>query len=378
MNSLPYQAVAKICSFTDDDTIFNLICTCRSFCALMNIAKDEILFQKTNEITYGLNVLKQTIREFSIIPYNVYNFENINVVKNYIGENINCIQHTYHVSSPDTEKRYSTYYFNADLLANDLLSSVKVKGEIYILTFEFQTSRSFYDKLTDGFMSILPVDENGYKEILSYFIPYVYFRLFPFSNIILKIQHIGDIDIKTTFVNFDNHHRNIIENLTFRRCNVVFTHAVIPDMLSSNLAYNTSRHNMLVQVYPSFISKGFCVVLKKDMKNIIEDPCKVIKSIEIDLYKRHSFNIVTKTFNFSCKTLTVDKLMRTGFYNLNFKLNENCLYIPLNNINFRNISQTILKFIFHKNVEITGLLDIIYFGDNMIMNKDGYGSRYYW
>ncbi len=376
MEFLPNQVIAKIFSLTDDETIFNFSCVCKLYFNVMNVAKNEITFQKNNEITYGLNILKECIPEFGVVPYDVYNFEHINVINNYIEQNINTIEHKYHLSCPYHDKRYTTYYFNAELLINDLLTSVKVKGEIYRITFEFQASGSFYSNITDGLLNILPTDENDYKEVLSYFVPYVYFRLFPFSNILLKIQHIGDIDIQTTFVNFDNHHRNIIENLTFRRCNTVFTHTIIPDMLLS-ISFDHSSKCILRQVYPSFISKGFIIVLKEN-NCIFENPCDIIKSIEIDCYCRGSPNVITKTYKFNSKYLIVNKVINKGYYNLNFKIKNNCLYIPLDNVNFRHISQTIFKVIFYDNIKAEGVMDIIYLGHNMIMNKDGISSRYYW
>lgn len=376
MEVLPHQVLAKICSVTNDDTIFSLACTCKSYQRAVNIAKNEIIFQRNNEVSYGLNILREAIPDFSIVPYDIYNFKNVNIIEKYIGENINCIGHTYHVSSDENVIRFTTYYFNPELLANDLMTSVRVKGDILRLTFEFHTLRSFCDNLTDGFLNSLPSDDDGYKEILSCFVPYVYFRLFPFSNIILKMQHVGDIDIKTTFVNFDNHHKSIIENLTFRRHDVVFTHAIIPDMLCANLAINTSTNSCLFQVSPSFISKGFVIVLKTNGKNI-KKPYNVIKSVEITLYDKSSPSIPTISFSFDSKHLLVERLKRKGMYNLGFQLNNDCLYIPISNVNFTYASQTVFKFIFH-NCNINLLADVVYFSDNMIMNTHGFGSRFYW
>lgn len=376
MEILPCHVLAKICSITDDDTIYSIACTCRSYLMTMNASKNEILFQRNHEKTYGLNVLKEAIPEFSIVPYNVHNFENINVIKKYIGENISCIDYKYHFASQANVKQFTTYYFGAELGANDLLTSVRIMGDIYRLTFEFtlHTSCSLLDKMTDGFWKILPSDEEGYKEVLSHFVPYVYFKLFPFSGLVLKIQHIGDIDIKTTAVNFDNHHQRILEDITFRRINTVFTHTIIPDMICSNLVFDSSNKCIQFPVYPSFISKGFAVITKGSAKNI----GTIIKSIEIELYDKSLPSILTKLYKFNSKLVSVDKVKKSGLYNLTFELKNNCLYIPLNNINFRYVSQTIFKIVLHDNVDDKGLIDIVYFSHNMIENKGVFGSRYYW
>jgi hypothetical protein len=235
--------------------------------------------------------------------------------------------------------------------------------------------------MTDGFLNILPVDYQGYKEILNHFLPYIYFKLFPFSEIILKIQHVGDIDIIMTFMNFSKHHNEIIADLTYRRYNTVFTSVIIPEMLYSNFHYNTSNMFALIQVYPSFISKGIILTMKHD-NNIINKPQDIIKNIKIDLYNKQSPQIITHSYNFNSKRLYCGNMKKTKFYNLNFQLNDCCLYIPLENVNFNYVSKTIIKLIFHKNCNIKygnqGCIDIMYFNKNMIRNKDGFGSRYYW
>jgi hypothetical protein len=375
MDILPCPVLAKICSFTDDDTIYNLACSHRSIYTLINAAKNDVLFQRYNEKTYGLNVLREAIPEFSIVPYNVHNFENINVLKNYIGENISCIGNDYHFASQSKEKQFTTYYFGVEIGRNDLLTSVKIKGTIYRITFEFtlHTSCAVLDKMTDGFWNALPADEEGYKEVLSHFVPYIYFKMFPFTGLILKIQHIGHIDIKTTAVNFDNHHKRILEDLTIRRNNTIFTHIIIPDMVCSNLAFDASEGFILFPVYPSFISKGFAIIIKD-----YERPCDIIKSIEMYLCDKSSPSVVRKSYKFNSKLLCVDKVKKSDLYNLTFALNGNCLYIPLNNVNFRYVSQTLFKINFHNNVDNKGLVDVVYFSHNMIENRGAFGSRYYW
>lgn len=383
METLPCPVLAKICSLTDDDTIYNLACSYRSIHTLVNAAKNDILFQKNNEKTYGLNILREATPEFSVVPYNVHNFENINVIKNYIGQNISCPGYNYNFASHGNVKQFTIYEFGAELGRNDLLTSVRIKGDIYRLTFEFtlHTSCALLDKMTDGFWNILPTDEEGYKEVLSHFVPYVYFKMFPFSGLILRILHIGNIDIKTTAVNFDNHHKRILEDLTFRRNDIVFTHTIIPDMMCSNQAYDASKKFVMFPVYPSFISKGFVIIIKNNERNI-QNTCQIVKSIEIDLYDKSSPSTLTKSYKFNSKLLCIDKVVKSGLYNLNFTLNDNCLYIPLNNVNFRYVSQTIFKIVFHNDVDVDvdnkGLIDIVYFSHNMIENRGAFGSRYYW
>lgn len=380
MDSLPNNLIGKICSLTDDETIYNFGCSSQLNNQVINNNKKDIIFHRDNELNYELNVLKQAIPEFSIVPYNIHNFENLNIVSQYIGENIGYIKHKFHVSSPNTKQCYTTYYVNSDLLANDLMTSVKVKGDIQKLSVEFTAPRSFIDNMTDGFMNILPTDEQGYKEILKHFLPYIYFKLFPFSEIILRIQHIGDIDIDMTYVNFSKHIDDIIGNLTYRRSNIVFTSAIIPEMLYSNLNFDTKSEHLLFEINPSFISKGFVFIVKQNNK-VINNPHEVIKTINIDLYDKISPQIITHSYIFNSRRLYGDKIKKSKFYNLNFQLNNDCLYLPLENINFNHVSKTIVKISFYginTDYDNTGFIDIVYFSKNMIMSKDGFGSRYYW
>lgn len=377
MDNLPYQTVAKICSFTDDDSIFSLVCTCKSYCTLMNIAKNEICFQRKHQIAYGLNILRDAIPEFSIVPYDVYNFDNVNVVNKYIGENIETVQHKHYVSSPSSEKLFTTYCFNIELLRNDILTSVKIKGKVHNIYFQFHSSHTFYDNMNEGFWSILQTDEQGYKEVLSCFMPYIYFRIFPSSFIVLKIRHTGDIDIRSTFVNFDDYHKSIIENITFRQSDVVFTHAIIPEMLKKNLPFDNNKKSLSFEVYPSFISKGFLFVLRSDGKSI-DLPSKIVKLVEIELYQNSIPSNVTKRFTFDSRSISMNRIKKSMFYNLKFDFNDNCLYIPLNNVNFRYVHKTVIRVTFHDDINVIGLLDVIYLSDNMIVNKHGFGSRYYW
>lgn len=378
MDILPDHLIGKICSLTDDDTIFNIGCSSKLNSKTMGKSKDAIMFHRDNEPTYGLNALQNALPQFNIVPYDIHNFDNSNIISSYIGENVENIQHKVHVSSPDTTKRFTTYYFNTDLLSNDLMTSVKVKGNITKLSFEFATKRSFIDNMTDGFLSVLPVDEFGYKEILNDFLPYVYFKLFPFSEIILRIQHIGDIDINMTFVNFSRHHNEIIANLTYRRSNILFTYAIIPEMLYTNLAYDTGNGFVSFQVYPRFISKGIIIVVKQN-NSIIEKPQEVIKNVNIDLYDTKSPEMIAYSFKLNSKRLYCGSIKKTKFYNLNFQVNDNCLYIPLENINFNYVSNTLIKLSFYDIQHSSeGFIDVIYLSKNMIRTKNGFGSRYYW
>lgn len=379
MDILPNHLIGKICSFTDDNTIFNFACSSKSNSLIINENKKEIIFHRDNELTYELNVLKEYIPDFSPIPYNIDYFEKLNVVSPYIEEHIGYIEQKVHISSPDKEKRYTTYYFNADLLATDVLTSVRVKGDICKLSFEFATTRSFIHNMTDSFLEILPVDKEGYIEILNHFLPYIYFKLFPFSEIILRIQHVRDIDINMTFKNFSNHHNEIIANLTFRRCNTVFTYAVIPEMLYSNLCFDTSKEHLLFEIYPpSFISKGIVLIMKNINHNIIDKPQDIIKTIKLDLYNKQSPLVITHSYLFNSRNVYCGHIKNSKFYNLNFELNNCCLYIPLENVNFNYVSKTVVKISYYDTQCNKGYIDIMYFSKNMIMNKDGFGSRYYW
>lgn len=380
METLPQDVIGKICSFTDDETIHHVSCANKLLHQIINACKERILFYRNEESTYETNFLKDAVEEINAIPYDFHNFDKLNVIKPYLGENIECIEHRHHVSSPDNQKRYNTYYFNAELLANDILTSVKIKGDIHKITFEFGTSKSFYDNMTNSFWHILPCDSEGYKELLTDFLSYVYFRIFAFSEIILKIVHSGDIDIKTTFVNFDKHHRTIIENLTFRRQDEIFSYALIPSMLLSNHMINTKYDHVYFQVFPAFISTGFVIVIKTDDGMMIENPCQVVKNINIDIYSKTAPCIVHKSYLLNSRRLTPEKIKKNKLYNLEFDISK-CLYIPLENVNFDNVSQTVMKVTFHKEHEFINseiMIDVLYFGKNMILNKHGFGAKYYW
>ena len=377
MDTLPNHLIGKICSLTDDDTIFNIGCSSKSNNQIIQKSKDDIKYHCDNQSTYELNVLKEKITELCPIPYNIHDFEKLNVVSPYIRENIGYIEQKVHISSPDEDKRYTTYYFNTDVFTNDLLTSVKVKGNIYNLSFELATTRSFLHNMTDGFISILPVDEQGYTEILNHFLPYIYLQLFRFSEIILRIQHVEDIDIIMTYAHFSQHHNELIANLTYRRNNVVFTYAIIPEMLYSNLCFDTNKDNVIFEIYPSFISKGIVFIIKQNDK-VINNPHQVVNTIEIDIYAKINQEIPSHTYKLNSRKLLGSNIKKSEFYNLNFKIDNKCLYIPLENINFRYARKTIVKMSFNQNHHITGSMDVMYFSKNMIMNKDGFGSRYYW
>jgi hypothetical protein len=149
-------------------------------------------------------------------------------------------------------------------------------------------------------------------------------------------------------------------------------------MLYSNLYFDTNIGHVLFNIYPSFISKGIVLIVKQ-YSNVINNPQEVIKTINIDLYDKISPEIVTHSYKLNSKRLYGDKIKKSKFYNLDFQVNNNCLYIPLENINFYHVSKTIVKLSFHNiNHDKQGFIDVIYFSKNMIMNKNGFGRRYYW
>jgi hypothetical protein len=376
MELVPVEVIAQICSYTDDDTIFNFASSSRKFNSIVKSARHMIEFFRNNEPTYELNVLNNIPSEITAIPYNIHNLENCNVIKPYIEDNLGIVEHKYQISSIDDTERYTTHYFNADLLANDLIKSVKVKGNIIKISFQINNEGSFYDSMTNAFINLLPTDEQGYTEILTHFIPFIYIRIFPLCNIVIRIYHIGNVEIKSTFYNLFSHTIQTIDDNTIRRCDKLFTYVLIPEMLYSNKSLNNSK---LFQVYPSWISKGFAIVLK-NKKHIINNPDSVIKEIHLSIL---SSSFTSSTYKLNSKKIMSNKIINNKIYNLNFDI-QNCLYIPLENINFtriKNTHQVIINVVYHKehtykNDEL--MIDVIYFNKNMILNERGFGSRYYW
>lgn len=69
MDNLTPDVVAQICALTDDNTIFNLACSCKTFNKLLQSSRGQTLFYRNTHPNYELNSLKDISNEFKYIPY---------------------------------------------------------------------------------------------------------------------------------------------------------------------------------------------------------------------------------------------------------------------------------------------------------------------
>lgn len=275
--------------------------------------------------------------------------------------------------------------------SKDLLTSVKLKGNVKCVSIEFTSSGTFYDNITDGVLNTLPIDEQGYKEVLSYFVPFIYFKLFAFDDVKIKITHVGDVEVVKTYMNFCIHHDLLFRIMTVGTYDRLFTDALLPYMLVSNAPIG-KKHINTFEVKPCFISKGIAIIIK-DAKGVLKNPDDVIQYVEIDVFGKCYIQDPNKSLTnaeiqaqlkgtpkrshkISSKRLLSENIVDTSLYNLCFPL-QHCLYIPLDNVNFSLVEHTKVKVYLDKEYSSDQWnLDIVYYGMNLICNMYGFGSRY--
>jgi hypothetical protein len=354
---LPIDLIATICSKTDDETIYNLVCSSTPINNVINKGKEQIILDRRNEPLYDINTLIFNYPQYSVIPYNIHNFRNMCGLNGILCENIGYREHIHRVYISDDSIDHTVIMVPKK---GNLLTSIKLKGDVRNVSIELGERNTFYDNLYQSFLSLLPTDDDGYKEVLTHFTPCFSFNGLSQTEIRVRISFVGDTYCKCTYMYFDKHHTDIINNIS----NDFNTHAIIPHMLKEDLHVN----NSLVKYFnidKLFISKGVAVVSRNNTNtNAVRNP---IKFIEVIIDNLHSHKV-------SSHLLQHGKITKHKLYNLPFDIKD-CIYVPLEGVNFNNVESGTLKITFENDNEHN--IDVIYFGYNMIFNKFGVGGRLY-
>ena len=404
MERLDTNIIAQICAMTDDDTIYNFACSSKTYNNLVQLSKERIEFQRNACPNYELNSLNNTNNVFvdthdelkNNTIYNaihnfacdntIYNFVysklflNTTVLKSYCNSSLEChVEKDCFCSSNEQAQGLLVVACDGK---NDILKSLKVKGDITNISLQFSASNTFYDNLSNAFLSSLPTDEHGYKEVFSHFIDSLYFKLFRFCDFIMRITYVGTIEVVKTYMNFEHYHRHLFQDLLRQRAiekNTFYTLVVLPHMLVSNAPIGTKYINTY-QVQPAYISKGFAIIVK-DGQGALQYPSDVVKSVEINLFGTDTTTTSTikeaptRSYKVSSRRILSKNMIDNPLYNLQFPL-QNCLYVPLDKINFGLVHDTEIKIHLHNQYpKDMWSVDIVYFGINYIIYLYGYGLR---
>jgi hypothetical protein len=183
------ELLGKICSFTDDNTIYNLLSSSRLLYNSLKDAKDYIHIYKANEPKYDKYPL---FRSCETIPQYLQHdtMASLNIQIHTKIEDIHNFETTHDAASVIVITPESLEHAQI----SHLVTSIKVKGNIRALALNFAK----YTLIPEDFpiSALKAIDEEGYIEILHPFVPFLPLFCVDYFDTTLALRTKGPISIK--------------------------------------------------------------------------------------------------------------------------------------------------------------------------------------
>lgn len=304
----PPEVYAKICSFTDDLTIFNLSTSCKKFNELANMDKnnDFIVSLKDIEKTYDryyfyddeLSEQKRGLPTSTNTELYILEHTKVEDIHRFSSnkEVASCL-----ILTPESE--------NAQSISH-IITSISIKGDIKNIELEF-SNRILISKHFP--LEILEKNEDGSYEILKPFISYIPLFVADYFDTALRFTSKGSIEIKITKYRLSNYYMNLVSWLSAanRTCKIPLhktEHIVLKHILYT--------YNIPLTITENVIGISIRV---KDMNNI------------------RLFIITTQhnQYIISAKSVLCTTIANSKYYNLNTKL-KGVYYISFDGLHFHN------------------------------------------
>jgi len=362
--------LALICSYTDDTTIFNLACSCQRLHQDLNDAKDKILDALYRKEAYAFDALNTLNAVNAVNALNASTvvddalMNNTRIVQSILSENIGYVEHHHTISPPSCNcaNEVHTSLFEVPP-KGDVVTSIKLKGDVVslVLGFEGATQLHNHTEISNALMKILPMDHDGYVEMLSIFCQLsagFFLTPFTFQQMLVRVSFRGNFHCKVTYLNLDKHHQQRLP-----RCDVCMNIIRTSRIFVEDWTYWRTPSKKTVFFPATQGTKGIAITITSLDKSI-ENGKHTIEYIDVLHTDMHEKQCVHRL---SGSKLFATNIIHKKWYNLPFHLKD-CWYVPMENYRYHPKYGTIFTIKFRS---IPGKIRIegIYFTNDFVVSK---------
>jgi hypothetical protein len=350
IRELNLDLIGKICSFMDDTTIYNLLQTNKEMKNIITKAKDNILQLREYEPKYDDYSSIVTSNKNSLkYEYN-HEYDDIKLM-NYIRTNEVEDVHRFATRNETTSLIMLTPESNETHERSDIISSIKVKGDIRDLKLEF-ASQTIISKGFDAILklNILEKDEEGFIEIMQPFVRCLPLFVIQFFDAHIWLQTCGLIVLKVTKCSISPQY--MINNSWLNvPCRIPITTAKWYYRL---LHYDKQVSNV-INIKCIEKSIGIHIVIWNDNKLICNR--NKVRLFQLDISNKNQIMI-------SARKLHTSKMCQSKIYNLRTKLRWG-YYIPLDALEIQPSDTIDLRVVFKQKMEHKFNIDVIYWYEDI-------------
>jgi hypothetical protein len=359
---IPQDILALICSFTDETTIFNLACSCQRLHQNLNDAKDKILNALYRKEAYAFDALNSIIVDDALINKAD---TSMRIVQSILSENIGYVEHHHTTSPPTCDRDISKVHTSLFEVPpkGDVVTSIKLKGDVVslVLGFEGATQLHNHTDISNAMMKILPMDSDGYVEMLSIFCQLsVGFFLTPFTfqQMLIRVSFRGTFHCKVTYMNLDKHHQARLPRGDVCM-NIIRTSRIFVE----DWTFWRTPSKKVVFFPVAQGTKGIAITITYLDKSV-ENGKHTIEYIDV---LHTDINENQCVHRLPGSKLFATNMIHKKWYNLPFHLKD-CWYVPMENYTYHPKYGTIFTIKFRS---IPGKIRIegIYFTNDLVVSK---------
>jgi hypothetical protein len=322
---LPSTLVAKILSYTNDITVYNMCITCKGLNNTLNNIKQDIIWKRYDkDVEYGLYDVYDNSRLSS--KNETDESTEVDNPLNHILENTEA-EDVYEFTSKKCLR--SVIMITRLSLQNetvcDLLTSIKVKGVIETFSLDFSIHTVVQEIGPLLRLGILKKDADGFYEVLTPFIKCLPLFCMNFFEPYMNITSKGDVIIKTTkccvepdYLQSNSWNSILMLSQIGQPCKIS---KMLSDICHSNI-HCTDQAFIKIPIVCKKMVKGLCIIMRK-RDNMSYVPQQQIKTFEV------TFKEASKSIIIAARRSHTEYIKNySKLYNLKF-FGENFYYIPL-------------------------------------------------
>ena len=326
--SLTPELVSKVCSFTDDNTIYNLSVSSKALSITINIAKELIPVLRASEPFYDNYPLFK--REPQHQHTTSISDTQLHIQNDTLIEDTHTFQTSHESSSVIILTAESQQEHNDQL--SHLITSIRIKGCVTGINLLFADNIILAQEFPT---TCLSPDEQGYIEILNPFAPFLPLFCVTHFETLLHIKSKGLVTVKVKKCRLLIHYINMMQwnnqpcNLPILKTNTIFT--------SVARAVKGQTHGICIPIQHTMqdnTSMGLYINIKNVQGEHINK--KHIRAFIItwtDHFQQSHTYTNQSQFILSTRTAHVSTITNTPYYNLTPSTQfKHGFYIPLSTL----------------------------------------------
>lgn len=323
--TLTPELISKICSFTDDNSIYNLSISSKALSTAMNTAKELIPILRASEAIYDNYPLFPKDPQHQ--PTVLISDTQLNIQNDTFIEDTHTFQTSQETSSVIVLTAESQQDNNDQL--SHLITSIRIKGCLTAIHIFFAS----YIILTPEFpIPSLSPDDEGYIEVLNPFAPFLPLFCVSHFETLLHIQTKGLVKVKVKKCRLPIHYIYMLQwNKQLCYLPIIKTNAICTTMVRA-INGQTKICIPIKDTIPDNKSLGFHINIKNAQGEHINK--KHIRAFIItwaDPFQQVHTDTNQQQFILSGRSIHVSAITNTIHYNLHPSIKfKHGFYIPLN------------------------------------------------